>query len=579
MANRFIKPQKANDVYHPVDHYIPLPFNDIAETLKQRQAGYDAGLAYKNDAEDQLHEAPSRNIDLAQKNALVNQYNNDIMDTVKNKYNGDWGAAHEDIANITRKYGRNEFFKRAALAANTEAEHQKFLDDARKQGKPVLDFDRSHYDTPVMNEDGSFNDLSRPESQLQLDWSKAMKDATALHANTFTSAAQRAGGDAKGYLQYVKNNGISDRQVRNSLNDARVRYLSSKEGQQHLDYLTRGQGLDQDSAVQRIDHDLLASGMQQVHTNQDRGYMKDLEQEHQNDMEKAMLAAHAKVAASKHEAMKLAPKMVPNLSNKGMDVQDNAAVYGTNKLSVPYLGKSDRDYNHYYQHYKPEGRAFAFGDNEGRAKYGQPTDETYDGVRFKNTIVGYKIMAGENAGAPLSKGATGSAKDTADDNHVLEENGQHFVINQDGQKIPVQPQAYKMLTTKDGKTIMEEANQFESMRDLGGANFSNQDFIEIDPQNGTVKNKLSNEQLQQYLGGPNAIFNNPHLLGMMQKVSQIERDGIKSQEDAQTVNTFKQLLDQGYYETHVLPSVINPKTEFTPKNSLGVDNEKENTDE
>lgn len=588
MANRFLKPQKANDTYHPVDHYIPLPFNEIAETLKQRQNNYDQNRAYQERAEDMFNQVGTRAVDTPAKNKIIQDYNNEIQDVVKNKYNNDWGAAGEELSDITRKYARNPFWKAAQGEYANAVENQKFLDEAKKNGKGVLHFnDRNEYNgTSVLDENGNVRDIShlRPDSRVQMDWSKAMGDATKLHANTFAGAARKGG--VAGYLEQINSGGISDKQVRASLGDATNRLLSTQEGRQMLEYYTRRSGGDQDAALKQIQGELLSHGMQQVHSNTERKYIGDKEWDLNADLAKISL----KEAAKKKEAIAGRAQMIPNTSTQGITMQDNAALYGTNKMTIPFYGQSNRTYNDFHNSYTPTGKMFVYGNGENRAKSGQPSDQPLKDATFVKTIVGYKIAGGKNAGAPLTKGVAGSGGDSADDNHIQkDEYGNMYIVNEDKERIPVQPQAYKLFTTKDGKTGMEEADRHESMRDLGGMNLSGQRFIE---KSGSAHDgsrraelRISNGELMHYLGiGPDQLDENSPTYNSKaaQKITQlarIERDGIKSKEDEQLVDEMENLLDHGYDQIAVQPGILNYKPELTPKSLLGTASEKDTENE
>jgi hypothetical protein len=558
MANRYWKPQKADTPYHKVDRHIPLPFEEMAAVLKERQNQYDTTSNAQLAEQDKFNKFQTRGIDAAGKNHIIGEYENEIK-SVLDQHGGDYGAAGRDLDAVARKYSQNEYWNRAKDAYTQEEAYNKFANEAKAQGKTVLDFNRKFKETAVYDpQTGQYNDVGSWDSAQGLDYGSRMSNDMKLHADTFGTALQQAGGDIQGYLKYATVNGISDGKVRRAVDEGYTRYMHSDEGRQHTRKLIEIDGMSAGQAQQEIKNGLLAAGMQQVHSNVTPHYMADQEYAYEQK------AKAAKAKAEKEQADN-APMLVRNNTNKGMDTKASDW-WGSSDISVPTFGESSRAHNKEMKQYKPTGRSFVFGE-DANADEGEGMTDARD-VIYHKMVVGYKIIDPnhELKGSPLSKGGDDASVISDADNNVKREGSKFYVYGEGGKKYEVAPQAYKKFSDVDGNVILEEPNTFESYQELG-RNLSGQNFIDFEPTDaGTtiVKTNFTSHDAVEYLD----FLPRNEVMYALKELSRIEQTGIQDEEDAQLVETVNQYMEEGMKRKAQSRNII-AKDSYTAKGSLG----------
>lgn len=104
--------------------FIPTDIGAMSNLLGQRQTRYDQALAGQLAMEDAYAQLPSTPQDIAGKQVLLNQFKTDVQSIV-DRYGGDYGAASKDIARLVSKKRQDPSFQLLPQAAKLAEEQRR----------------------------------------------------------------------------------------------------------------------------------------------------------------------------------------------------------------------------------------------------------------------------------------------------------------------------------------------------------------------------------------------------------------------------------------------------------------------
>ncbi len=337
-------------------------------------------------------------------------------------------------------------------------------------------------------------------------------------------------------------------------------------------------------------------------------YIGQLSRHHyvNNDMSdtQSQFIRESEAALKKEQQPPALPQLQLNQNAQNIPTEEGTHAlnfWGDEKLSVPYLGSSsmrvvepigvDGRYN------LGSRKAYIVGDDseDSAGEYGQPikNQKTLYNARVVDNVVGYKILevpkgsaAEGKVGNLVTVGPDYGSIGESDLNRAPEQDpstGQYYIMNGKNERITVQPVALRVLrgaesTEADAKEsenlFFEEMPRKESMKYFGGKNYSNEKIVEITEKG---LKKIPRERAAKLMSH---FVNDPDVESienlMVDYDSLIVRSGTSdyrfTDKDYQIVEAMNDLLEEGEYNLEVVPGIITPKTEYTPKGVLGTEN-------
>jgi hypothetical protein len=240
--------------------------------LATKQQAYNEAEAFDQQQEGVFGKYLVRNVDIARRDQLHDEYVQKAQDLVQQKYQGDYGAALPELRRLANGTAGNEFWNRATSALGRQKDMYETEKTIQKKGGTSLAFDRSAADRAIYNpEDGSYRDVDF-DVQERSDWSKPklelMKDIAKDGRLTGLSQAQIAG-----VLQHGSMKGVDAGKVLGVARQMLGPYLSTPEGQQEMRYYTKMGGYTPQQAMGRMLKDLGGIGSKQVGMERDMDYM------------------------------------------------------------------------------------------------------------------------------------------------------------------------------------------------------------------------------------------------------------------------------------------------------------------
>jgi hypothetical protein len=244
------------------------------KVLSAKQGAYDQGEAFDLSNEGTFAKYAVRNVDIARRDQLHDEYVQKAKELVDTKYQGDYSQALPELRKLANGVAGNEFFSRATSALQRQKDMYETEKTIQKKGGSAIGFNRDAYNKAVYDpETGGYNDIDY-DVQERLDYSKPkmdlMKDIAKDSRLTGISQSQIAG-----VLQHGSMKGVDGDKVL-SVAKAMLRpYMDSPEGQQEMRYLTQVRGMSPDQALAGMVKSLAGIGSKQVGAEQDMDYMTD----------------------------------------------------------------------------------------------------------------------------------------------------------------------------------------------------------------------------------------------------------------------------------------------------------------
>ena len=240
--------------------------------LSAKQGVYDTAEAFDNSTEGAFGKYAVRNVDIARRDQLHNDYVQKAKDLVDTKYQGDYGAALPELRKLANSTAGNEFWNRATSALARQKDMYETEKTIQKKGGTSLAFNRDAANKPIYNEDGTYSDVDF-DVQERLDWTKPklelMKDIAKDSRLTGLSGSQIAG-----VLQHGSMKGVDGAKVVAVAKQMLAPYLATPEGAQEMrTYMAKGASAEQAQAAML--RSLSGVGSKQVGSEMDMDYLTD----------------------------------------------------------------------------------------------------------------------------------------------------------------------------------------------------------------------------------------------------------------------------------------------------------------
>lgn len=334
-------------------------------------------------------------------------------------------------------------------------------------------------------------------------------------------------------------------------------------------------------------------------------YMYNLSQAHRvnNDMRdvNSQFIRESASAQQKEQSPLALPQLQINQNAQNIPTKEKTVGvnFYDNNISIPYLGSSSMKVN---QPIGVDGRytlgsrkSYIIGDDgdESASEYGAPitNQKSLYNARVTDHVIGYKILSVPQGGSAEGKpgnivtvGSNYGSVGSTDLNRAPvqdEETRQYYILNADNEKIIVEPVALRVLkgSESEGSDASDSENIFfeemprkESLKYFGGKNFSNEKFIEYNSE-GKLTENLDQTTANKLL---TPLTNSPKVVQTMNEYSELKNrvrtKGYKiTPRDLKVIGVMNDLLEEQEYQQEVVPGIITPKTEYTPKGVLGTE--------
>lgn len=326
-----------------INTYVAPDLRYLAAAGQARQQAYDEGLAFNQAIEDKYAKVQTRDVDIARKNELVNQYTQEAQKIIEDN-DGDVGRALPTLRKHANTYAGNPFWNHAENALKQYTDMQEANKRITEKGGSALVFNDDAAKKAVYNPDGTYNTPSY-ELQTALDYTepkqKLMDDIAKDTRLTGLSHASIAG-----MLQSGKFTGVTGKKVEAVAHQMLLPYLGTDAGRQEVRVLQKA-GYTDSQIQKRLLSSLVGVGSKQVGMQADDSYVQDPLALFQLKMSlKAQEAAKNLELSEAETGATLNPLAAPklNLDKDGkpyVDVKDpNAATGQYWNMTAPIEDKS-----------------------------------------------------------------------------------------------------------------------------------------------------------------------------------------------------------------------------------------------
>jgi hypothetical protein len=252
--------------------YEPEDFRYLIAAGQQKQQAYSEAEAFDQQQEGVFGKYAVRDVDIARRDAIHNEYIAKAQDIVQNQFQGDYGQALPSLRKLANGYAGNQFFNRAASALAQQKDMYETEKAIQKKGGTALGFNRDAHSKAVYNEDGTYNDVSY-DVQERLDYSKPKRELMEGIAKD-SSLAGLSQSQIAGVLQHGSMKGVNAAKVIGVAKNMLAPYLSTPEGVQEKRYYM-AQGATAEQAEASMLRSLAGIGSKQIGSEQDMGYLTD----------------------------------------------------------------------------------------------------------------------------------------------------------------------------------------------------------------------------------------------------------------------------------------------------------------
>lgn len=254
-----------------VNTYVPEDLRYLAGGLERKQKGYDEGLAFDQAAQDKFSQFATRDVDIARKNQLHDEYMQAQQETLA-KYDNDYGRAMPALKATAAKFAANPFYEHATNALKRQNDYYEANKRIAEKGGTAINFNDDAVRKAVYNEDGTYNTIDY-DTEEQTDWVKARKEALGKIEESGGSAALQGTG-ITGILKSIDSEGVGANDVqRVALANFRG-YLQGQHGRQEYRSLIRAGYSDKD-AQKTVFMNLAGAGENQIHSKNKTMYHND----------------------------------------------------------------------------------------------------------------------------------------------------------------------------------------------------------------------------------------------------------------------------------------------------------------
>ncbi len=132
--------------------YIPIPFSAYMQAGQQQEKEYQKNRETLDTTADALTSLPSRAVDVAGKNALLNEYHQAQQDLM-GKYGKYSPTMDSDVRQLARRYANDPRVKGLVDLAGMEKEDRKQRDEAKRAGK-IWEYGQDIYTKPYLDQSG-----------------------------------------------------------------------------------------------------------------------------------------------------------------------------------------------------------------------------------------------------------------------------------------------------------------------------------------------------------------------------------------------------------------------------------------
>lgn len=248
---------------------------ELSDTIRQLSQRYDenlqAGTAldiYAGQMAAQVTEG-----DRADALAKVDQVRNQLAGIVKSE--SGYYTARPQIAQLAAKFKGDPDL--AIMMANREKQkaEEAINNELTAKGQKVLNFNKSGFKTISYDSKGKkIYNTYNPASEAMHNYHDAQaKYFDQLQADAFSGGLSKS--DMEGFLQTGTFSGLSGKKIQAQANRALGSYLQTPEGNQQLRNYTQLQGMTPQQAMETIQKEMIASGMERQFTQSQTQYMQD----------------------------------------------------------------------------------------------------------------------------------------------------------------------------------------------------------------------------------------------------------------------------------------------------------------
>jgi len=159
------------DNYTP-SNYIPIPFQYYDAAARSQEQEYQRNRSSLEAIEDRLAALPTRTVDVAGKNAIINKFFNE-SNALMTKYPKYTPGMENEIRRLARRTAASPEIKGLTDLYGLEQEHRKMRDQLAAQGK-VWEYNRDVFDKPFLDASGKISwqnyQDTRPGFELTQDY-------------------------------------------------------------------------------------------------------------------------------------------------------------------------------------------------------------------------------------------------------------------------------------------------------------------------------------------------------------------------------------------------------------------------
>ncbi len=240
--------------------------------LANKQRAYDEASMFNDSQDAAFGKFAVRNVDIARRDELHNQYVNSARNLVDDKYQGDYGQALPELRKLANSTANNEFWNHATSALSRQKDMYDTEKTIQKKGGTSLAFNRDAATKAVYNEDGTYNDIDF-DVQERSDWAKPKMDLMKDIAKD-SRLAGISQSSIEGVLQHGSVKGVNAAKVFSVARQMLAPYLSTPEGSQEMRYML-AKGATPEQAQANMLRSLSGIGSKQIGSEVDQGFMTD----------------------------------------------------------------------------------------------------------------------------------------------------------------------------------------------------------------------------------------------------------------------------------------------------------------
>lgn len=255
--------------------YVGSANPELADTVKQLTQRYDENLQ-SGTALDMLAGQMASQV-MPGDQDVINQKIGAIKSQLQQiaESQGGYYTARPQISQLAAKFRGDPDLAKMIDNKKTYDKEQAINQDLTAKGLKVLDFNDDNFSTVSTDKNGKkvYNNYN-PQSEMMHNY----HDSQAKYFDQM-QADGASGGLAhaamQGFLQTGSWQGITGAKVRAQANRALDSYLQTPEGDQQMRNYTQLQGMDSNAARQAIQKEMIATGMERVHSQSSTSYMQD----------------------------------------------------------------------------------------------------------------------------------------------------------------------------------------------------------------------------------------------------------------------------------------------------------------